>query len=269
MHAWRLVAFAALDVAADERRRSRGPARSAARALRDRDRRRPVIERSASSARGSRGRPPGSCSTPPPARGSRRRSLPARPSGQLALDHVTAAGPSAGSVDEAHDAEHALAEDDALAGGDRVATELDALVRRARPTGAVVVAVMTGPLPGRAASVPGRLEPLDDPCVVAAATAMSSWTARISRRRSATGSGVRRLSASIARDASARVLGDDERDAALDARAGAGSAAGGPWAAAGWLAVGGDRSWPRLGAARGAVKPWSVRTREATRQGRA
>jgi hypothetical protein len=30
--------------------------------------------------------------------------------------------------------------------------------------------------------------------------------------------------------------------------------------------VGGDGSWPHLGAARGAVKPWSVRTGEATRR---
>ena len=39
----------------------------------------------------------------------------------------------------------------------------------------------------------------------------------------------------------------------------------GAWAAVRRV-VGGDRSWPRLGAARGAVKPWSVRTREATRR---
>jgi hypothetical protein len=34
-------------------------------------------------------------------------------------------------VDEAHDAEHALAVDDALAGADGVAAELDAVVRHA------------------------------------------------------------------------------------------------------------------------------------------
>ena len=56
--------------------------------------------------------------------------------GELALDDVAAASPVGGVVDEPHDAEDALAVDDALAGADGVAGELDALVglpaRRAR-----------------------------------------------------------------------------------------------------------------------------------------
>jgi hypothetical protein len=51
--------------------------------------------------------------------------------GQAALDQVAPAVPVGRDVDEAHDAEHALAVDDALAGADGVAGELDALVRRA------------------------------------------------------------------------------------------------------------------------------------------
>ena len=62
--------------------------------------------------------------------------------GQLALDEVAAAVLVGGDVDEAHDAEDALAVDDALAGADRVAAELDALVRRAaRRVGRWTVAV--------------------------------------------------------------------------------------------------------------------------------
>jgi hypothetical protein len=52
--------------------------------------------------------------------------------GDLALDDVAPAVPVGGVVDEAHDAEHALAVDDAFAGADGVASELDALVLRAR-----------------------------------------------------------------------------------------------------------------------------------------
>ena len=159
--------------------------------------------------------------------------------------------------------------DDALAGADGVAGELDALVG----------------LPGAPRLGDGRrghdappfqvaLDPypvVSTPSTTWAASprrrAMSSWTARISRRRSATGSGRRRLSASIARDASTRVAADDEARRRAGGRAGAGSAAGARSVAVlpVWW-VGGDRSWPRQGAARGAVKPWSVRTREATRR---
>src|SRR3954451_14916613 len=55
--------------------------------------------------------------------------------GQLALDQVAAAVPGGGDVDESDDAEYALAVDDALGGGDRVASELDAIVGCMRACG--------------------------------------------------------------------------------------------------------------------------------------
>ena len=48
--------------------------------------------------------------------------------GQAALDKETAAARVGGDVDQAHDAEDALAVDDALTGADGVAGEFDALV---------------------------------------------------------------------------------------------------------------------------------------------
>ena len=170
---------------------------------------------------------------------------------EFALDDVVAALAGGRVVDEPHDAEDALAVDDALAGADRVAGELDALVglagaprlgdgRRSRRAS----------LPGRAGSVAGRLDSLDDLRASSPRPrAMSSWTARISRRRSATGSGRRRLSVSIARDASARVLGDDEGDAALEGElAQVALLAGCRWRSGGlggWVVIGHGRAWAR------------------------
>jgi hypothetical protein len=48
-----------------------------------------------------------------------------------------------GYVDEAHDAEETLAVEDALAGADRLAPELDALVRRAARAGGCGMVVLT------------------------------------------------------------------------------------------------------------------------------
>ena len=99
--------------------------------------------------------------------------------------------------------------DDALAGADGVAGELDALVGL---PGAARLGDGRGghdaaSLPGRAGSVAGRLDALDDPRGVAAAAGHvvldgADLAAAVGDRL-----GRRRLSASIARDASARVLG--------------------------------------------------------------
>ena len=176
--------------------------------------------------------------------------------------------PVGGVVDEAHDAEDALAVDDALAGADGVAGELDALVGRAARRVAVTVGGHEpASLPGRAASVAGRLEALDDAGVVPAAAGHvvldgADLAAAVGDRLG--GAALERVDR--ARGLHAACCGGDEGDAALDCElAQVALLARCRWRSGGWL-VGGDRSWPRPGAARGAVKPWSVRTREATRR---
>jgi hypothetical protein len=111
--------------------------------------------------------------------------------------------------------------------------------------------------PAGAAAVAGRLDTLDHAGRRTPLRAMSSWTARISRRRSAAGSGTRRLKLVRSGATPPRGCAAARRKPLAAARAGGDSAAGAPSAAVQRIAVVvGHR--PRQGAARGA-RPALVR----------